>query len=87
MKCCICGMEYEEHDRVIKYFTYLDRNSLELKTANRIDIHGKTAALCANCTRAAAFGIVSCRKDERYEPYKPLLWAPMFEEEQAVVGA
>lgn len=48
----------------------------------RIDIEGKTAALCPNCTRAAAFGISSARENKRFKAYRPLLWAPMFEEEQ-----
>lgn len=87
MKCCICGMEYEEHDRVIKYFSFMDKENFVIRTADRIDIHGKTAALCPNCTRAAAFGIICTRKDQKYEPYKPLLFAPMLEEEQAAVGA
>ena len=82
MTCCICADRYDPHDRVIKYFTFLDRDTLELKTADHIDIHGKTAALCPSCTRAAAFGIVSTKKNSKFEAYKPLLFAPMLEEEQ-----
>lgn len=82
MKCCVCGLPYEPGDRTINYFSFFDNETFEIKTTDHIDIEGRTAALCPNCTRAAAFGIVSTRKNKRFEAYKPLLWAPMFEEDQ-----
>ena len=75
-------MPYDPHERVIKYFTFFDKDSMELRTADHIDIQGKTAALCPSCTRAAAFGIVSTKRNSKFEAYKPLLFAPMLEEEQ-----
>ena len=84
MKCCICGMPYEEHDRVIRYFSMVDTESFEIKTIDRLNIQGRTTSLCPNCMKAAMFGIVLTKKYKKYEPYKPLLFAPMFEDEQTV---
>ena len=78
-------MPYEEHDRVINYFSMVDTESFEIKTVDRLNIMGKTMSLCPNCTKAALFGIVVTKKHQKYEPYQPMLFAPMFEEKQTSV--
>jgi len=82
MKCCVCGMPYEIHDRTINYFSFIDTQTMEIKTADKVVIKGKSVALCPNCNKAAALGIIGSRQDQRYEAYKPTLFAPLLEEDQ-----
>lgn len=82
MKCCICGMPYNPQNRVTNYFSYMDFDLMKIETVHKITVRGNTLALCANCNKAAALAVIELRKDLKYGAYKPMLFAPMFEEEQ-----